>query len=87
MKDMLETSDCPMCAANQHALKCTLHGGHMTATEVRMRDKYAVVDDRWVQRTTRPDPLEPYFRDQIDRTFEILRKEGLLPKPPMPPSR
>lgn len=47
---------CIMCDAIPHGLKCTLHGGHMTATEVNLRDLMEIKDGRWVDRPSTPHP-------------------------------
>ena len=81
MKDVIEATDCPICSASPRDLKCTLHGGHMTATEVELRHKYTVSGDQWVEWAL-ADPAAPICDAMIERTLEILRKKGMLPKPP-----
>ena len=55
-------------------LKCTLHGGSMTATEVRMRHHYEVRAGEWTRRKGRPRPLDEAM---IDR-YEFIRDTYLL---------
>jgi hypothetical protein len=74
---MPETPDCLVCAASPAELACTLHGGHMTATEVEMRHTHMIEGDRWVKRRSAPDPFAPTFQALIDRVFEVMQKAGI----------
>ena len=68
-------TDCLMCAALPYDLKCTLHGGHMTATEVRIRDKLEISKGKWIERPARPS--RP-FEALIDAKLQFLRQMGLI---------
>jgi hypothetical protein len=68
---------CLMCAQLPNALKCTLHGGHMTATEVQLRWRYQVSNGAWIetpQRDPMPSGLEPMF----DFAFDTLKSKGVI---------
>ena len=61
-----------MCNTIPFDLVCTLHGGHLTATEVLMRRKYEVVEDQWVWRQSRPSALDPVFGRMLDAAMRAL---------------
>ena len=65
---------CPMCNAIPSDLKCTLHGGQMTATEVRMRHRYEIVKNRWKLRPSTPNPLAEAFRPMVDAIYDLLKR-------------
>ena len=73
--------NCPICDAIPGFLVCTLHGGHMTATEVEMRHIYGVEGDKWVPRKASPPPSDVFMK-MIDKAFDILRSRGFVGEPP-----
>ena len=60
---------CIMCDAIPHGLKCTLHGGHMTATEVRFRRALALVEGRWT-------PKDEMSDLRIDKMMELVKSDN-----------
>lgn len=66
---------CPMCNAIPGEMECTLHGGHMTATEVRLRGKYEILHNRWVERKPMRNPL---MEALVDSTYALMRRTGFL---------
>ena len=75
MKDHAGAPDCLMCEAIPFGLTCTLHGGHMTATEVELRRTHKVSEDQWVKRH---EPLEGSWilEPLIDKAHEIIKKRA-----------
>jgi hypothetical protein len=51
MEDDMTPDLCIMCRQLPNGLKCTLHGGRMTATEVQLSPRYVIVDGCWRERT------------------------------------
>jgi hypothetical protein len=59
---------CLMCTKLPNDLKCTLHGGHMTAIEVSLRHRYEVVDGQWIE-PERPELIDVINWDAVYATM------------------
>ena len=66
---------CIMCDAIGSERHCTLHGGHMTATEVNLRDLYQISNGRWIEApTTLADCEGAMIGPTLDKMVEWAKR-------------
>lgn len=69
---------CIMCQQLPHNLTCTLHGGHMTATEVQLRWRYQVSNGAWIE-VPRQAPMPSGLEPMVDWVFDMMKSKGVIP--------